>query len=97
MKLTNQVSDYKNYSLTHLEEWLNDSLESEATPEEIYSTILNTIRQRNDYHRACLNAGESLLRKMNVAMPPQRPTNIRPGTERDVQKFWEEDITGSDH
>lgn len=96
MKPTNQVSDYKNYSLTHLEEWLNDSLESEATPDEIYTTILNTIRKRNEYHQACLNVGETLLRKLNVAMPPHRPNSIRTGTERDVQKFWEEeDITGS--
>ena len=98
MKPINEQSyNYKNYSLEHLSEWIEDALASEATPEEIYTTILNTIRKRNEYHQSCLNAGESLLRKMNVAMPPHRPNNIRTGLERDVQKFWEEeDISGSD-
>ena len=87
-------SEYKNYSLENLREWINDSLESEATVDEIYLTIVNTVKERNKYHKSCLNAGEELLRKLNVATPPH-PSRI--GNVKAIQQFWEdEDITGED-
>jgi len=89
-----QPSEYKNYSLENLREWINDSLESEATVDEIYLTIVNTIKERNRYHKSCVNTGEELLRKLNIATPPQHP---RIGNVKAIQQFWEdEDITGQE-
>lgn len=89
-----QPSEYKNYSLENLREWINDSLESEATVDEIYLTIVNTVKERNRYHKSCVNTGEELLRKLNVATPPQHP---RIGNVKAIQQFWEdEDITGQE-
>ena len=54
-------SDHKSYSLGMLEEWIEDALSSEATPQEIYDTIVNTIQRSANYHRACLNHSAKLL------------------------------------
>ena len=34
--------DFKNYSLSHLKDSLKDAMCSEATPEEVYLTIVNS-------------------------------------------------------
>ena len=59
--MTSDESDHKSYSLTMLEEWVEDALNSEATPREIYDTIVNTIERTANYHRACLNHSAKLL------------------------------------
>ena len=88
--------DFKSYSLRNLSVWISDVLDSDATPEEIHTTIVTAIKERNQYHRACLNAGEALLRKFHVAIPPHRSdSNVN---NPEFQKFWEDkDITGSDN
>ena len=90
--------DYKSYSLRNLSEWIEDALQSDATVDEIYLTIVNSIKQKNRYYQACLNTGEELLRKLHVVTPPHRPTHPKFDTISEVkefQKFWEEkDITG---
>ena len=53
--------DRKIYSLQQLEEWIEDALESEATPQEIHDTIIHTIEKSVNYHRACLNHSSRLL------------------------------------
>ena len=59
--MTSDESDHKSYSLAMLEEWVEDALNSEATPKEIYDTIVNTIQRSANYHRACLNHSAKLL------------------------------------
>ena len=54
-------SDHKSYSLAMLEEWIEDALNSDATPQEIYDTIVHTIQRSANYHRACLNHSAKLL------------------------------------
>lgn len=55
------MSDYKNYSLNHLQDSVRDALESEATPQEVYDCIINEIQRSANYHRACLNSSSRLL------------------------------------
>ena len=44
--------DYKSYSLEHLEEWVNDSLNvNEASAKEIYDCITQTIKDNIKYHQ----------------------------------------------
>ena len=59
--MTSDESDHKSYSLAMLEECVEDALNSEATPKEIYDTIVNTIQRSANYHRACLNHSAKLL------------------------------------
>ena len=83
--------DFKSYSLRNLNEWIHDALDSDATTDEIYNTIVSAIKERNQYHSACLNAGEALLRKFHVVTPPHK----HEGMDQAFQKFWEDkDITG---
>ena len=44
-----------------LEEWIEDALNSDATPQEIYDTIVHTIQRSANYHRSCLNHSAKLL------------------------------------
>ncbi len=54
-------SEQKVYSLQQLEEWMQDAMESEATPEEVYATIIHAVEKSAIYHRACLNHSSRLL------------------------------------
>ncbi len=52
---------YKNYSLSHLRDAIKDAITSEATPEEIYVTVVTSIRQEVAYHNACIRTSKKLL------------------------------------
>ena len=52
---------YKNYSLAQLRDSIKDAIISEATPEEIYVTIVSSIRQEVAYHNACIRTSKRLL------------------------------------
>ena len=88
--------DFKSYSLRNLNEWVTDALDSDATTDEIYDTIVSAIKERNRYHNACLNAGEALLRKFHVVTPPH-PRFETVSDLKEYQKFWHDvDITGDE-
>jgi len=53
--------EYKNYSLSSLNDWISDALNSEATPEEIYATIVNCVERDLEYHDACSKQAKDLL------------------------------------
>ena len=52
---------YKNYSLAQLRDSIKDAITSEATPEEIYVTVVSSIRQEVTYHNACVRTSKKLL------------------------------------
>jgi len=51
----------KNYSLSELEVWISDSMESGATPEEIYDTIVSVVKKNVRFHKACYRDGKELF------------------------------------
>ena len=51
----------KNYSLSELEVWIGDAMESGATPEEIYDTIVSVVKKNVRYHKACYRDGKELF------------------------------------
>ena len=51
----------KNYSLAELEVWISDSMESGATPEEIYDTIVSVVKKNVRFHKACYRDGKELF------------------------------------
>ena len=53
--------DYKNYSLEKLGEFIQDALQTEATPTEIYDTIVNTLKKEIKYHDVCKKQAEDVL------------------------------------
>ena len=52
-----QESDY---SLAQLEDWVSDAMDSGATPQEIYGTILDVVLKNLKYHKACLSQAKDL-------------------------------------
>ena len=51
----------KNYTLEQLQLWIEESLESEATPEEIYNCIRSTISSKVAHHDIYLKHSKELL------------------------------------
>ena len=55
----------KNYSLSELEVWVSDAMESGATPEEIYDTIVSVVKKTVRYHKACYRDGKELFEMLS--------------------------------
>ena len=52
----------RSYSLTNLEDAVEDAITSDCTPEEIYDTIRTTLRRNLTYHRICVRTANEVLR-----------------------------------
>tara|TARA_S200000501_G_C20811120_1_gene738427 strand:- start:1162 stop:1509 length:348 start_codon:yes stop_codon:yes gene_type:complete len=55
-----EKSEY-NYSLLNLQESLREIMESEVTPEEVYDTIVDSVKKNMRYYNACYNHSVKLL------------------------------------
>jgi len=53
--------EYKDYSIKNIEEWLSDAMESGCTPNEIYSSMVDTVKKSMRYHKACYDDSVRLL------------------------------------
>ena len=51
----------KSYSLTNLEEWLQDAINADTTPNEVYDSIVDTVKKNMRYHKACYDSSVKLL------------------------------------
>lgn len=95
----------KDYSLQQIEEWVSDAMESGATPKEIHDTIVDTIRRRVKYHKACYEEGKQ-LHELVTSTPLLESVPNSPVTEshfatatkiteaasaRDWDEFWKSD------
>ena len=52
---------YKDDSLSTWNDWISEEINSEATPEEIYATIVNCVERDVEYHDACVKQAKQLL------------------------------------
>ena len=55
------MKKHNHYSLDALDEWIQDSLNSDAEPEEIYDAIVTAIDDNIKYHEACVRASKRLM------------------------------------
>jgi len=51
----------KSYSLTNLEEWVQDAINADTTPNEVYDSIVDTVKKNMKYHKACYDSSVKLL------------------------------------
>ena len=51
----------KSYSLTNLEEWVQDAVNADTTPQEVYDSIIDTVKKNMRYHKACYDSSVKLL------------------------------------
>ena len=79
--------DYKSYSLEHLEEWVNDSLNvDEASAKEIYDRITQTIKDNIKHHQYELKKAQELLRMMT----PSQKDLEREYNKREIEYYNKE-------
>jgi hypothetical protein len=45
------MSNPENYALEQLNNWIHDAVESDATPQEIYGSIVESIEELQNYHK----------------------------------------------
>lgn len=58
--------DYKKYSLENLENWMHDAMSSaEATPQEIYDTIVGVVKETYYHHKDQVSRANELLALLN--------------------------------
>ena len=55
------MDNYKAYSLQEVETWVRESLEADCTPQEIYDSVIETVKNNMKYHRACYRDSVRLL------------------------------------
>ena len=55
------MKKHNHYSLDALDEWIQDSLNSDAEPEEIYDAIVTAIDDNIRYHESCVWASKRLM------------------------------------
>ena len=57
--------NYKKYSLEKLEEWIHDTLNGDATPQEIYDVIKGVVDEQYHYHKLHASRCYELLALLN--------------------------------
>ena len=62
---------YSAYSLQQLEEFLFDALNvDDVSANDIYSVIINTLQEHEDYHNQQSNKARQLLKLMSATVEP---------------------------
>ena len=99
--MTLESNEYKDYSLKQLGELVEDAINSNATPQEVRDSIVNTVREQINYHLNCVERASeflALLKHHDKTMPKEMPQDDRNSqlytsskvTEAVTQKDWED-------
>ena len=87
----------KNYSLAELEVWISDSMESGATPEEIYDTIVSVVKKNVRFHKACYRDGKELFELLsNRPYLDTVSDDSVAETREQLSMMWEDDVDDID-
>ena len=61
-----EMTNYKDYSLDKLKEWLHDVLSCEdATPDEVFDVFKEVVQESYDYHKSSLDKAKRFLDMIN--------------------------------
>ena len=55
------MEETKSYALENLKAWVEEALDSDVTPDELYNTIRTTVVERITYHNVCARHSKELL------------------------------------
>ena len=55
------TEESKSYSLSNLEDWLEDAINADTTPNEVYDSIVDTVKNNMRNHKACYDSSVKLL------------------------------------
>ena len=96
--MTLESNEYKDYSLKQLGELVEDAINSNATPQEVRDSIVNTIREQIDYHLKCIDKASeflALLKHHDKTMPQAQDPDFEatPKDERNSQLYTSSKVT----
>jgi len=82
------MNQEKNYTLEQLSVWIEEALNSEATPEEIYNCIRSTIVGKITHHNIYLQDSRELLSLLSsnrsIKVRSKIPTRLKIGKDMDI-------------
>jgi hypothetical protein len=92
----NIIDENYDYTLNMLSDWVKESMESPNTPNQVYETIVRTVREKRDYHRSCYEHSVKLLELLKGGMTPMPEqsvtsydgTDTSPESLRNWEDFW---------
>ena len=64
------------YALSMLSDWVKESMESPNTPNQVYETIVRTVREKRDYHQSCYKNSVKLLELLKGGMTPMPEQSV---------------------
>jgi len=73
------------YTLENLSAWVDEALSSGYTPNEVYDTIIETVKKNMKYHKACYDDSVRLL----ALLRGNTNTNIKVHNRIEDWKNWE--------
>ena len=84
------MNKYRDNPLEHLEAWLYESLNSDAIPKDVYSVLVNTIKEQVEYHQDGLDKAKSLLALVNgnEEVPTVDEEDLT-HSQSDWKNYWE--------
>jgi hypothetical protein len=87
--------DYKKYSLQKLEDWVCDAISSaEATPEEVYNTILGAIAEYHEHHKKGFNYTTELLSLLKGNRPVDFEDEAYEAVKKEYEYYEGSDVSG---
>jgi len=66
----------QSYSLTNLEDAIEDAVSSDCTPEQIYEAIRTSLRRTLTYHRVCVRSANEVLRLVHGTEHKDKVINL---------------------
>ena len=96
--MTLESNEYKDYSLKQLGELVEDAINSNATPQEVRDSIVNTVREQINYHLNCVERASeflALLKHHDKTMPQAQDPDFEatPKDERNSQLYTSSKVT----
>ena len=86
------TSDYKNYSVDKVREWVQDALQTEATGEEIADAILDELQYEVEYHMEAMTKASDVLARLKAKRKAPnefwKSKNVTSATATDWEDFW---------
>lgn len=92
------TSNYDDYSLKKLEEWINDVVDGDVPPEQIYDTILKSVQESVNYHTKKLERSTNLLNRLSGRKEEKKPQepftcssdDYSTECKKQWQNFWQD-------
>ena len=91
-------NEHEDYSLNMLSDWVKESLESPHTPQQVYETIVRTVREKRDYHETCYKHSMKLLELLKGESTPTlnqetitfSGNDFSPEANKQWDDFWQD-------